>query len=150
MICERCGAILEIGAFPFCKGDPSAHAKGFTRVNGDEIPGGFIDENMGHEPVRYDSWSERRRLMKERGLVDATRHVGSQGSDKNPHTQRWDVCPAALLISEDERIAHLRAWDVQHGLTPREHPVAIVVPEPEPTFTPEQYREIAAVASRVL
>ena len=43
----------------------------------------------GHEPMTFHSKSEWKREMKARGLVNQVRHVGVQGSDKSPHTQRW-------------------------------------------------------------
>jgi hypothetical protein len=118
-------------------------------VQSDAIPGGFWDTNPGPTPIRYDSKSERRRLMKERGLEEGVRHVGVQGSDKSPHTQRWDVCPAALLISEADRLAQWYATEA--ALTPiPPRDVTILAPEPEPTFTADQYATVAAVAARVL
>jgi hypothetical protein len=55
----------------------------------DEYTTPYWDENLGHEPVLIYSRSQRRQLMKERGLMEAVRHVGLQGSDKSPHTTRW-------------------------------------------------------------
>jgi hypothetical protein len=143
LICPVCGAVTERARL----------AGGTVHITRDEIPGGFIDENLGPEPVRYDSKSERRRLMKERGLVgdmDAVRHVGVQGSDKSPYTVRWDTCPAALLVSEADRIAQWHAWDREHGIVPIDRPVVIHAPEPEPVLTPEQHAAIAQLAAKVL
>lgn len=47
------------------------------------------NENVAHEPVHYTSRLERARDLKARGLVEFVRHVGTQGSDKSPHTSRW-------------------------------------------------------------
>jgi hypothetical protein len=66
--CEKCGATLEIGSFPFCKG---GHSRGFMRVNGDECD--YIDHNLGPEPIRITSWSQRRAIMAAKGLVDTGR-----------------------------------------------------------------------------
>ena len=63
--------------------------KSSPRVVDDSIPGGFTDHNLGPEPITYYSKSERKRLMRERGLVEVVRHVGYDGGDKSPHTSRW-------------------------------------------------------------
>jgi hypothetical protein len=115
-------------------------------VRGDDIPGGFYDPNFERQ---FYTWSEHDRAIKEAGLVRKVKHVGTRGSDKSELTQRWDTCPAALLISEEDRIASLRAFDERHGLTADPRPVSIVAPEPEEVFTPEQREELARVASRV-
>lgn len=135
---------------PKCGGETErARLTGTVHVISDDIPGGFTDENLGPTPITYYSKSERRRLMKERGIRDGVRHVGLQGSDKSPHTQRWDVCPASLLISEADRLAQWYAWDVENGLTMEPRDVQIVAPE-SAVFTPEQHDQIAALAARVL
>ena len=82
--CDKCGEILEIGSWPFCKG---GHGRGTNSVIGDEID--EWNENVGHTPVHFTSRIEKRRYLKEKGLLEFVRHVGEQGSDKNPHTQRW-------------------------------------------------------------
>lgn len=63
MTCEKCGATLAIGSFPFCP-----HGSGLTRVNSDECD--YIDHNLGPEPIRITSWSQRRALMDAQGLTD--------------------------------------------------------------------------------
>lgn len=49
----------------------------------------YWDENLGHEPVYIESRSQRKAIMRERGLVEAVRHVGHDGGDKSSHTSRW-------------------------------------------------------------
>lgn len=83
-LCEACGALLEVGDWPFCP-----HGRSRVVTISDSIPGGVILENLGPEPVRVESESHRRRLMKERGLVDCVRHVPIPGTDKSPHTTSW-------------------------------------------------------------
>lgn len=80
--CDKCGKDLAIGEWPFCP-----HGFGTNNVIGDEID--EINENVGHQPVRFTSRIEKRRYLKEHGLSEFVRHVGQQGSDKNPNTQRW-------------------------------------------------------------
>jgi hypothetical protein len=58
-------------------------------VIGDEIPGGFVQENFGHAPEVFYSKKEMARRAKELGLIPFVRHVGTQGSDKSDKTSRW-------------------------------------------------------------
>lgn len=82
MTCDKCGHVFEIGDYPYCT-PTSGHSKGFMRVNGDETD--YVDHNLGPEPIRITSWSERRRIMDERGLVDTGRYVKPpEGSTPNP------------------------------------------------------------------
>ena len=82
--CDQCGKELQIGDWPLCP-----HGRPSLKVIQDSIPGGLTIENMGHEPVTVYSHSERRDLMRARGLKEQVRHVGARGSDKSPHTSRW-------------------------------------------------------------
>lgn len=77
--CEVCGRAVQVGEWPFCP-----HGFGANRVQGDDIPGGLTLENLGPDPVTVYSHSERKRIMRERGLQEVVRHV--EGS---PHTSRW-------------------------------------------------------------
>lgn len=79
MTCEKCGSELAVGDWPFCP-----HGDVHWAVHGDECD--YVDENLGPEPIRIRSWSERRRLMKQQGLVDAPWY----GPQSN--TTRWDNC----------------------------------------------------------
>jgi hypothetical protein len=82
--CEKCGAEIQVGAWPYC---PHGAPRG--SIIRDEIPGGLTITNMGHEPVTVYSWSERNRIMKARGLREQVRHMPLPGTDKSPHTSRW-------------------------------------------------------------
>lgn len=83
-------------------------------------------ENMGHDPVYVESESHRQRLMKERGLRDATRHVTAPDTDKNPYTQSFDVgVPAAhdtrpfCQLSKEEQAVRHQEWldlDIKLGI----------------------------------
>lgn len=77
--CEACGATLRVGDYPFCP-----HGAYSGKAVGDDIPGGLTLENLGPEPVTVYSHSERKRIMRERGLHEVVRHV-----DGSPHTTRW-------------------------------------------------------------
>ena len=59
-------------------------------VHGDDkYIGGLTLENLGHRPVTVYSRAEYKRELAARGLQESVRHVGLQGSDKNPNTTRW-------------------------------------------------------------
>ena len=98
MTCEKCGAVLEIGSYPFCKG---GHARGTTRVNGDECD--YVDHNLAEQPIRIRSWSERRRLMKERGLEDAPYIEPPPTFEGKAATSNW----AAIGRVDPEHLAWL-------------------------------------------
>lgn len=94
--CPTCGWTAEIYAMPHvhpecprCGGPTERIYLGGYSVIGDEIPGGLVVENLGHEPVTVYSKSELKLEAEKRGLTQMVRHVGTQGSDKSPHTTRW-------------------------------------------------------------
>ena len=47
------------------------------------------NEMVAHDPVHFTSKRDKRLYLKEHGLQEFVRHVGTQGSDKSPHTVRW-------------------------------------------------------------
>lgn len=93
VICPRCHHELQIGDFPFCKGSPADHLQPKLVVVDDGIPGGILIHNAichpDGSPKRYDSKSEIRKACEAQGWAPMVRHVGTAGSDKNPHTTRW-------------------------------------------------------------
>jgi hypothetical protein len=62
-ICDKCGVELHISDYPFCP-----HGHGHTHVSGDECD--YWDHNLGQQPIRIRSWSQRRALMAAQGLQD--------------------------------------------------------------------------------
>lgn len=89
MTCEKCGHVLEVGDFPFCKGEPWQHARGYTSVVGDECD--FVQHNGTKTPIRFRSKLEFRRWCKEHNYRVQDTHVGEQGSDKSSHTTPWQA-----------------------------------------------------------
>jgi hypothetical protein len=77
-VCPLCGAVTQ-----------RAWLSKPPAVIGDEIPGGFVQENFGVQPETFYSKSSMARRAKELGLMPLVRHVGEQGSDKSKHTTRW-------------------------------------------------------------
>ena len=86
--CTRCGKVLQVGEYPFC-GGRNAHGFPLTGLKqiGDEID--EWHEHLGHTPIHLTSRSEKKRLLKERGLQEFVRHIGAPGSDRSKHTTRW-------------------------------------------------------------
>lgn len=80
MTCEKCGAELAVGDWPFC---PHGRVGGYASFK-DDIPGGLVVENYGPQPMRFDSHSERRRYMKEQGLQEREKWSPTPGTDKDP------------------------------------------------------------------
>lgn len=80
-ICDRCGHEIKIGEYPFC---PHGFGAG-NRIH-DDIPGGVWLENYGPDPIKVYSHTERRRIMKERGLEEFVRHTPIPGTNRSPHT----------------------------------------------------------------
>jgi hypothetical protein len=68
--CERCGAIVHVGDWPFCP-----HQRGTFTVVADAIPGGLVVHNLGPKPVKVYSHAERRAIMRARGLREHVEHV---------------------------------------------------------------------------
>ena len=86
--CPKCNEPLEIGSWPWCKG---GHGRGASlMILGDDgYIGGKVLKNVAHEDITVYSRSEEKRVLKEHGVEPLVRHVGLQGSDKNPNTTRW-------------------------------------------------------------
>lgn len=86
--CTVCGLPLEIGQ-QGCIVTVRPHERPIAGLKqiGDEID--EVNENVAHEPVRFTSRSEKRRYLKEHGLMEFVRHVGEPGSDKSSKTVRW-------------------------------------------------------------
>lgn len=70
-MCEKCGYDIQIGDFPFCKGDPADHQNTRFGIIGDDIPGGLDVKhgicNPDGTPRRYYSKSEIRKAAADAG-----------------------------------------------------------------------------------
>mgnify|MGYP001608316453 CR=1 FL=1 len=69
--CDRCGGLITIGSFPFCKGSPEDHGK----WSGAETPcEEFVDEHITPEleGMKFTSRRAWVREMDKRGHVPAT------------------------------------------------------------------------------
>lgn len=116
MTCPSCGGEMALGSWPFC---PDHGRPSYTNVT-DEIPGGVLIENLGPQPIRVYSHSERLRIAKERGLQEVIRHVPVPGTDKSPYTRSWATMDPYTLEQGRilaERQAHTKATE-----TPETYP----------------------------
>lgn len=98
--CETCHReweqLMPVGKNPPCHECGTADVvklwkKRPSAIKGDEIPGGMWIENLGHEPVKVYSHTERLQLAEQRGLQEYVKHVPVPGTDKSPHTTNWAV-----------------------------------------------------------
>jgi hypothetical protein len=111
--CERCGVTLQIGDYPFC---PHGPYRGNAESDG--IPGGETLENVADQPVTFYSHSEKRRYLREHGLVEMVRHVPVPGSDRSPHTTSWTAVDLEAGRVLAERQAHTRASAPEYRADP--------------------------------
>lgn len=108
MTCDRCGATLEIGMYPFCP-----HGEPLSGRGADVTwPGGKTFENLGDAPVTFYSPAEKARYLKAHNLEEFVRHQPVPGSDQSPHTSRWvgvpDMASAKAML---ERIGQGKGHD---------------------------------------
>jgi hypothetical protein len=88
--CDKCGARLEVGDFPFCP-----HGQAVSAVIGDDVPGGFWVENGFSEPKFFTSKKAHRDALAKEGKEIAAKWVGP--TDK--HLKRWDA-PSAKTLND--------------------------------------------------
>lgn len=97
-LCHGCGwqaiDVMEpvnpgVVTCPAC-GDPTERAwlTKPSNVIGDECD--FVSHNGERHPVRFRSKLEHRRWLKEKGYAIKDEHIGLQGSDKSPHSTKWE------------------------------------------------------------
>jgi len=113
-------------------------------VNGDACD--FVDP---HLEQRFTSKAEHNRALRSRGLVRKVRHAPLPGSDKSALTQRWDTCPAALLVSDADRIAQWHAWDREQGIVTVPRDTVMLAPSPDPIFSADEQRSLSDLAAQV-
>lgn len=93
MICDRCGHELAIGGWPWCPHEPYRGT-----VVSDDIPGGFVQTNFGHEPEIFYSQKAMLKRADQLGLQPMVRNAGPH--DK--HVAKWssvDLEAATALVS---------------------------------------------------
>lgn len=72
VLCDKCGAKLQIGDYPFCSGDSTKHTqvKEYAII-GDELPVGYAARHgVCHPdgtPRKFDTMTELKRALNEKG-----------------------------------------------------------------------------------
>jgi hypothetical protein len=114
--CTVCGEtkadrLVWAGKLPACESCGGATEKLLTvpHMRPDSIPGGLVIENLTSEPVRVESWSERKRLMAKTGSMERIQHRTLPGTDKSKHTSRWTGVP----VPEEQRLADWYAHEAR-------------------------------------
>ena len=115
MICPDCGAELVVGSWPFCK---DGHEPARIGAQSDDIPGGETIENVADQPVTFYSRSEKRRYLKEHGLIEFVRHVPVPGTDRSPYTTSWTAVDLDAGKALAERQATTRASAPEYRADP--------------------------------
>lgn len=95
MTCDRCGAQLRVGDFPFCPHGATTR----VAVIGDDVPGGFVVENGFDEPRKFYSKSEHIKALAAEGLEIRAKYAGPN----DRHLSNWhtavDLEAAKALVS---------------------------------------------------
>ena len=117
MTCERCGASLEIGSWPFCP-----HGRSSLVTVPDDIPGGVTVENYGPEPITFYSHAERRRYMRRHGLRETERFAPLPGTDRDPqgipNPAGYRDLSAAAILARNGRGLEARPPEALSGGAP--------------------------------
>jgi len=61
VICEKCGADLHVGEWPWCPHEQAPHF-------GEEPMESYVDENIAPDPVEITTRGQRRAIMRESNL----------------------------------------------------------------------------------
>ena len=69
-ICEKCGAAVQIGDYPFCP-----HGRFRGAAHPDDVPGGFWAENGFSEPQKFYSKKAHLEALDANGNMLAPRYV---------------------------------------------------------------------------
>ena len=88
MTCDKCGVELQIGCFPFCPHEP-AHLSAI----GDDIPGGFWQENFSNTPEVF--YSKKAMLQRADELNLRLRDQWAGPGDR--HLSNWASVSAKTL-----------------------------------------------------
>jgi hypothetical protein len=97
-----------------------------VEVRDDAFIGGLTLENLGPDPVTVYSRSELARELKARNLEPFVRHTPIPGTDKSPHTTRWDV-PCAYTL-EQAKILLERVGRTSVPVTEERHVYPVATP----------------------
>jgi hypothetical protein len=105
--CDQCGAVVAVGDYPFCRGNPARHGRGTVVTVGDDIPGG---EQIQHCPGLHGRWvyskSERARLAAEAGYENRVYWTG----EHEQHVAR--MVAVDLTDYDDPAVAQARQTEM--------------------------------------
>ncbi len=88
-VCDKCGATVQIGEFPFCPHGPV----GKGGVIDDTLPGGARwMHNLGDQPIFVETKTQYNAELKARGLVQAECNSYNK-DDKSPYASRTRLRP---------------------------------------------------------
>lgn len=88
-ICERCGADLQVGMFPFCKGSQSDHGTSLMRSGNGVFP--FETTHVNGAPMRIESMQQLRKVEQTYGVCFSAfskSNINDLDPIKNPPTFR--------------------------------------------------------------
>jgi putative FmdB family regulatory protein len=155
LLCERTFESLRriSDPNPPCRACGHATRKVLLKAPGviaDGVPGGFVVENIGSTPMRFDSKSEYRRELEKRGLEQRVRHVGEPGSDKSPHTTSWAGFDPLLLAPSCVLPPELRPkpepLPATEGVLVTDHPLIDAArPKTTTDIVADTYRELGGL-----
>lgn len=74
-ICDKCGAEIGLGMFPFCRGNKSEHGAWMTADHPCEE---FVDEMCDTEPRRFSSTREWVRFLDKNNIVPREKDRSSE------------------------------------------------------------------------
>lgn len=129
--CTACEWTAEIWAQPF-ENPPCPSCNGVTErlwtasaaVVGDELPGGQWIENLGPQPIRFDSKKDIVRYAKAHGMEPFVRHTPIPGTDKSPYTTSWAVTSPYQLEAAAALVARMGTVKSPPTETPTDGPYA--------------------------
>jgi hypothetical protein len=121
--CDRCGALVTLGAWPFCP-----HGEGHSAVIPDDVPGGFTVENGFDSPRTFYSRKAHRDALAAEGMTIRAKWAGP--NDK--YLTRWDVPSQKTL--DDARILLSRGRTIVAADDEPSYPIETrVIQAPWPT-----------------
>jgi len=111
VICDECGAELQVGVWPFCP-----HGRSASVVIPDDVPGGFWVENGFNEPRQFYSRSAHRAALARENMEVRVRWAGPH----DQHVTRWDTVDldsAAALVTRNRDGVRARNLELDVPIT---------------------------------
>lgn len=125
--CDKCGAEIRVGDFPFCDG-VGGHGRSVSAVHQDSVEGGFWAENGFDRPTYFESRKAHRDALAARGLEIRAKWAGPN----DRHMTRWDA-PCAQTLANAKALLSRGKVTIEQAPDPREE-FPITVTEMAETF----------------